>query len=79
MSDRLILREIILGPRCDEPISDIRESVHSLGKRIRVSKARIAFQKFKVVEDNRREFRRRTALEPDAQGPSGEVTDGPLD
>lgn len=44
------LREIILGPRCELPISRVRSLVASWTSRIEVIRARIAFRKFQVVK-----------------------------
>ena len=57
-SNQLKLREVILGPRCDVPISRVRDLV-SAHEDVHVIKSRIAFTKFRVVED--RTFRRSNA------------------
>jgi len=49
--DELLLREVILGPRCDIPIRLVRNLVAGFSQKIVVSKARIAYTKFGVVED----------------------------
>lgn len=50
-SENLALREVILGPRCELPIRKIRELVSAFVPEVYVVKARIAFTKFKVVEN----------------------------
>ena len=50
-SKTLILREIILGPRCELPIQSLRKIVADSSPRVFVLKSRIAFTKFKVVEN----------------------------
>lgn len=45
------LQEVILGPRCDLPIKKLRELVAGFDPKIHVIKARVAFTKFKVVEN----------------------------
>jgi hypothetical protein len=45
------LQEVILGPRCDLPIKNIRELVAGYDTEVYVVKARVAFTKFKVVEN----------------------------
>jgi hypothetical protein len=55
-SDTLILREVILGPRCDIPVDAVRTLVESFLGKVHVSRARIAYTKFGVVED--RSFRK---------------------
>jgi Protein of unknown function (DUF2971) len=47
-SSSLALREVILGPRCKERLEHVRELA---GSGVYVKKARIAFTKFRVVED----------------------------
>lgn len=50
-SERVVLREIILGARCTVPVGDVRDAVAC--RPITVRKARIAFTKFGVTEDRR--------------------------
>lgn len=50
-SDSLMLREVILGPRCDIPIDAVRTLVETILGDVRVTRARIAYTKFGVVED----------------------------
>jgi len=52
-TDDLLLREIILGARCEEPISKVRGLASTFEHRVHVKKARIAFTKFAVVENRR--------------------------
>jgi len=59
-SKYLILREIILGPRCEMAISTVRNLVSHYSHPVYVIKARIAFTKFKIVE-NRTATRKATA------------------
>ena len=54
-SSELNLMEVILGPRCEFPISRIRDLVSKEFPEARVSKARMAFRTFRVTED--RSFR----------------------
>lgn len=53
--EKLQLREVILGPRCDLPINLVRDLVGEFSPRVVVSKARIAYKKFGIVEN--REYR----------------------
>jgi Protein of unknown function (DUF2971) len=48
-SHNLVLREVILGHRCDLPIDSVREIVKSFVPYVRVIKSRLAFKKFAVV------------------------------
>lgn len=50
-SDRLVLREIILGPRCEIPLAKLRELVTPFEQPVQVIKSRIAFSSFRVVEN----------------------------
>ena len=50
-SDDLVLREIILGPRCEIPIVGVRNLVANFEDRVRVLKSRIAFGSFRVVKN----------------------------
>ncbi len=50
-SDNLVLRDIILGPRCEIPIVGVRNLVANFGSPVRVLKSRIAFGSFRVVEN----------------------------
>ena len=50
-SDKLVLREIVLGPRCEVPIMGVRNFVNNFESPVRVLKARIAFSSFRVVEN----------------------------
>lgn len=52
-SDKLRLVEVILGPLCGLPISDIRALVRGTYARVAVTKSRLAFKWFKVVSDER--------------------------
>ena len=49
-SENLILREIILGPKCELPIEGIRNIVADFIPPVMVLKSRIAFTEFKVRE-----------------------------
>ncbi len=49
-SKDLQLREVILGPRCELPISRIRSLVASFTPAVELLKARIAFSSFRVVK-----------------------------
>jgi hypothetical protein len=56
LSERIILKEVILGYRCEVPIKQVRELINkTYNNKIFVKKARLAFTDFKVVED--RNFR----------------------
>jgi hypothetical protein len=48
-SDDLVLREVILGPRCEIPITGVRNIVADFDSRVRVVKSRIAFRSFRVI------------------------------
>jgi hypothetical protein len=49
-SDHLILREIILGPKCELPIERIRNIATNISPDIEVLKSRMAFTRFEVLE-----------------------------
>lgn len=49
--DELILREIILGPRCELPIEGVRNIVADFNPPVVVLKSRIAFTRFEVLEN----------------------------
>ena len=51
--DDIELAEVILGPLCEKPISKIRSLVASKYPKAVVFQARLAFQSFKVVPDER--------------------------
>jgi len=46
----MVLREIILGPRCELPISGVRAMVQSFTPEVTVIKSRIAFSSFRVIK-----------------------------
>ncbi len=50
-SKHLVLREVILGVRCDLPVESVRDLVSDFPEKVHVSKARIAYSKFGVTED----------------------------
>jgi len=50
-SGKLQLKEVILGPKCEIPISSVRELVEGDTPKVFVVKSRIAFSKFGVVEN----------------------------
>ena len=50
-SANLTLREIILGPQCELPIEGVRSIVAGLSPPVFVLKSRIAFTRFKVLEN----------------------------
>lgn len=52
-SNELQLREIILGSRCEIPIKSVRELVANFSYKVHVTKARIAYTKFGVVENRK--------------------------
>ncbi len=58
-SENLVLREVILGPRCDIPVEPVRTLVQAFQEAVHVIHARIAYSKFGVVKDQR--FRKSTA------------------
>jgi len=51
--ERLILREVILGPMCEIPIEGIRQLVHSTYEGTAVIKARLAYKWFTVAQDEK--------------------------
>jgi len=51
--ENIVLGEVILGPRCEEPIEKVRALVEPFAPNVRVSKARLAFQSYEVVPDKR--------------------------
>ena len=52
-SSDLVLREVILGPRCDMPVDAVRTLVDGHQGKVHVTQARVAYTKFGVVEDRR--------------------------
>ncbi|MBS4051497.1 MAG: DUF2971 domain-containing protein [Methylomonas sp.] len=50
-SKDLVLREIILGPRCELPIEGLRKIVADFAPSVTVIKSRIAFTRFEVLEN----------------------------
>lgn len=50
-SKNLVLREIILGPRCELPIEGVRQIVADFAPPVVVLKSRIAFTRFEVLEN----------------------------
>lgn len=50
-SDDLVLREVILGPRCELPMNGVRNFVSNFTPKVRVIKSRIAFSRFEVLEN----------------------------
>jgi Protein of unknown function (DUF2971) len=50
-SEDLILREVILGSRCELPIDGVRSIVADFNPQVTVLKSRIAFTRFEVLED----------------------------
>jgi hypothetical protein len=50
-SQNLVLREVILGPRCELPIDGIRSLVASFNPKVKVIKSRIAFSRFQVLKN----------------------------
>jgi len=49
-SEQLSLREVILGPLCDTPISEFHELVKSSIPKVNLKRTRLAFSKYSVVE-----------------------------
>lgn len=49
-SEELVLKKVILGPRCDLPIADVSKLVAQLKPSIRVLSSKLGFTKFAVVE-----------------------------
>lgn len=50
-SEDLVLREIILGPRCEIPIERVRQLVSTFAQPVQVIQSRIAFSSFRVIEN----------------------------
>jgi hypothetical protein len=50
-SQQMCLREVILGPRCELPLKQVRALVEGFESPVHVTKSRLAFTKFKVVEN----------------------------
>ena len=50
-SDDLILREVVLGPRCEIPIEGVRKLVATFDHPVQVLKSRIAFSSFRVIKN----------------------------
>jgi hypothetical protein len=61
-SKDLMLREIILGPRCELPIEGVRNIVAEVKSPVVVLKSRIAFTRFEVLEN--KVASRTTAVQP---------------
>lgn len=53
LDDNIALREVILGPRCDEPRERVRQLVAPYNPTVVVIKARLAFGTYRVVVDLR--------------------------
>lgn len=51
--EKLQLREVILGPRCDLPVNLVRNLVGGFSQKVVVTKARIAYTKFGIVENRK--------------------------
>lgn len=51
--EKMQLREVIAGPLCDIPKTTIDAAVENYGQMIRVTKSRLAFRTFQIVEDRR--------------------------
>lgn len=49
----LVLKEVIVGPRCDTSIQAVRAALGEAASTVRVVKARLAFKTFRVVTDRR--------------------------
>jgi len=58
-SENLVLREVILGQRCDLPIEAARAFVSSFTPPVHVMCSRIAYTKFSVVEDRTSRVRKK--------------------
>jgi hypothetical protein len=52
-SDSIVLREVILGARCELPLTEARRLVSSFAHPVSVIKARVAFDSFRIVPDER--------------------------
>ena len=50
-SDDLVLREVVLGPRCEIPIEGVRNLVATFDQPVQVLKSRIAFSSFRVIKN----------------------------
>jgi hypothetical protein len=50
-SESLVLREVILGVRCDLSIESMKKLVAKASENVHVSKARIAYSKFGITKD----------------------------
>lgn len=48
---RLTLREVIVGPRCELPLENLRQLVGSYDHPVTIMKSRIAFSSFRVIKD----------------------------
>lgn len=55
-SDRMVLREVIVGPLCETPKAKVDEAQTHHSHHVRVMKARLAFKTFQIVR-NREAFR----------------------
>ncbi len=47
----MVLKEVILGPRCSVMFDDVKEILRSYKSKVTVFKSRIAFTKYEVVKD----------------------------
>jgi hypothetical protein len=63
----VMLREVILGARCELPIDRLRQLVTGFQPAVSVTKARIAFRSFRVVIDQARARADRLATLPGAE------------
>ncbi|BCS53899.1 DUF2971 domain-containing protein [Geobacter sp. SVR] len=50
-SQKFVLREVILGPRCELPIDGVRNHVSNFSAEVEVIKSRIAFSRFEVLKN----------------------------
>jgi len=56
-SESFVLREVILGARCNETISEVRDILQSYKHEVTLIQSRLAFKSFKIVENK---FKTRT-------------------
>ena len=50
-SENLVLREVILGLKCDLPVSRVRQLLKDEPSPVKVLKAGMALRAFKIIED----------------------------
>jgi hypothetical protein len=55
-STNLVLREVIVGDRCDLSRRDLDVALGNLSRQVKVSKARLSFKRFEVVRQRNKDL-----------------------